>query len=202
MPATTGEAEAQAAETTQPQAGTAPTSQAEGAHKAQAAGATSESGTGQSELDVLRRELEDLRKEAAKARTENKRLTDAQKAAEDAKLSETEKLQRDLAAREQRIKDLEALDREREFQRTSETIATKLGYLYPDLASGLIDRTKIDFAEDGRPRNIERLLSELLKDRPKLGRSAPDFGGGNRGGAAPQSTDMNAFIRRAAGREG
>jgi hypothetical protein len=184
-------------ETTQPQVGADSSSQAEVAHKVQVTGAKGESGTVQ--VDAIRAELEELRKEAAKYRTENKRLTDAQKAADDAKLSEADRLQRQLDELKAQNADLQAREKESAFQRAAIAAATKLGFRNPDLAARLLDRSSIDYNDAGQPRNLERLLGEILRAEPYLGRSAPDFGGGQRG-AAPQGTDMNAFIRKAAGR--
>lgn len=197
MPDSAGATEAQVADSAQPQVGTDSPSQAEGARKAQAAGATGESGTVQADAMLL--ELAELRKEAAKYRTENKRLTDAQKAADDAKLSEADRLQRQLDELKAQNADLLAREKESIFQRAATAAATKLGFRNPDLAARLLDRSSVDFNDAGQPRNLERLLGEVLKAEPYLGRSAPDFGGGNRG-AVPQGTDMNAFIRRSAGR--
>lgn len=194
-----GSAQGQAPSTPQPQAGAESPPQAGGAQMGQAPSATGETGTG-NESAKLREELEEARREAAKLRAESKRRADADKAAEDAKLSEAERIQRELAELKAKNQELEQRDRENAFQRSAISVATKLGFRNPDMAARLIDRTQVDWTDAGQPRNLERLLGEILRSDPYLGRSTPDFGGGNRGGT-PQGTDMNAFIRRAAGRQ-
>jgi hypothetical protein len=199
MPAeTTGADETQVDPIAQPQAGTDSPSQAEGAREAQAAGATDGSGTGQPDAAALMRELAELRRSEARYRTENKRLTEAQQAAEDAKLSEEERIARRLAEAERRSAELEAQLRE---QRLRSAVLSAAGRLSdePEILLALLDRDAIEWTPDGSPKGLERQLRAIVEAHPKLARTAPDFGGGQRG-ATPSGTDMNAFIRRAAGR--
>jgi hypothetical protein len=69
----------------------------------------------------------------------------------------------------------------------------------PEILLALLDRDAVEWGQDGTPKGLERQLRSIVEAHPKLARSAPDFGGGQRG-ATPSGTDMNAFIRRAAGR--
>jgi hypothetical protein len=195
---TTGADGTQADPSTQPQAGTDSPSQVEGTQTAQAAGATDGSGTGQPDMATLQRELAELRRSEARYRTENKRLTEAQKAADDATLSEQERIARRLAEAERRSTELEAELRE---QRLRSAVLTAAGRLSdePEILLALLDRDAIEWAADGTPKGLERQLKAIVEAHPKLARTAPDFGGGQRG-ATPTGTDMNAFIRRAAGR--
>ena len=59
----------------------------------------------------------------------------------------------------------------------------------------------VEFRDDGTPKDVERLLADVLTRSPYLARpgAAADFGGGVRG-SGPSGTDMNRLIRRAAGR--
>jgi hypothetical protein len=199
MPAeTTGADGTQADPTTRPQAGTDSPSQAEGAQQVQAASATDGSGTGQPDMATLQRELAELRRSEARYRTENKRLTEAAQAAEDATLSEQERIAKRLAEAERRSGELETELRE---QRLRSAVLAAAGRLSdePEILLALLDRTAIEWGPDGSPKGLERALKAIVEAHPKLARSAPDFGGGQRG-ATPTGTDMNAFIRRAAGR--
>jgi hypothetical protein len=195
---TTGADGTQADPATQPQAGTDSPSQAEGAREVQAAGATDGSGTGQPDMATLQRELAELRRSEARYRTENKRLTEAAQAAEDATLSEAERIARRLAEAERRSTELEEQLRE---QRLRSAVLTAAGRLSdePEILLALLDRDTVEWAPDGSPKGLERTLKAIVEAHPKLARGAPDFGGGQRG-ATPAGTDMNAFIRRAAGR--
>ena len=121
-----------------------------------------------------------------------------QQAAEDAKLSEEERIARRLAEAERRSAELEAELRE---QRLRSAVLAAAGRLSdePEILLALLDRDAVEWAPDGTPKGLERQLKAIVEAHPKLARSAPDFGGGQRG-ATPAGTDMNAFIRRAAGR--
>jgi hypothetical protein len=78
--------------------------------------------------------------------------------------------------------------------------ATRLGFRSPDVAYRLIDRAEIEFAEDGSPKNIEKLLKAVLEREPYLAKptGSGDFGGGNRGPTPSGQPDMNTLLRRAA----
>lgn len=179
---------------TQPQAGTSSSGQAPGAAVTPAT-ATAASGT--EDVATLRSQLDELRRESAASRKETKRLQEAAQAAEDAKLTETERITKENAELKRANEELLARDKETRLSTAIVAAATRLGFRSPEIASKLLDRSTIDLAEDGHPRNLDRLLGEILKAEPYLARSAPDLGGGTRGGQ-PQGTDMDAWIRQAA----
>jgi hypothetical protein len=80
--------------------------------------------------------------------------------------------------------------------------ATKAGITDPDVAARLLDRSKIDFDDSGQPTNMPKLLEDLGKEHPFLldqARRPTSMDGGVRQ-AAPGGGDMDALIRRAAGR--
>ena len=164
----------------------------------QAAGAAD---GGARDVATLQRDLADARKEASKHRAEAKRLTDERKAATDAQLSETERLARRVAELEAEREELQGRDRERALRFAAVDAAARLGFRDPELAVRLIDRDAVEVRDDGTPKNVERLLAEVLAKAPYLGRSGgtADFGGGIRG-SVPPGSDMNSLIRRAAGR--
>jgi len=149
---------------------------------------------GKKALDAER----DARQEAERKLSEQSRELQKFK---DAQLSEDER-------KDKRIKELEAenasllTERQRgRVERAAIAAARKEGFWDPDLAYALIDEGRVQFDESGQPKNIEALVKAIAADKPKLinGSSAPDFGGGHRGGAAA-GADMNALIRRGAGR--
>jgi hypothetical protein len=179
MPDTTSATEAQAAEGAQPQEGTTGAAQ-----------------VAEPSLDptALQRELAEARREAAKYRTDLRKVTDAQ-------LSESERLQRRVTELEQERAESAARDRERAIGLAALEAAGRLGFRDPDLAVRLVDPSAVEVSDDGSPKNVERLLADVLARSPYLARpgTAADFGGGVRG-SGPSGTDMNRLIRRAAGR--
>jgi hypothetical protein len=139
--------------------------------------------------------LEEARKLRSEANSLRKRL----KEYEDADKSESEK-----AA--QRLKDLEeALASERTrgqtlaLQMSTFNVARKLGFRNPEIAYRLLG-SEVEFAEDGSPKNVESLLKAIAQAEPYLVNSTTDYGGGPRGQSPNSGADMNALIRRKAGR--
>ena len=94
-----------------------------------------------------------------------------------------------------------ARDRERAIRLAALEAAARLGFRDPDLAVRLVDPASVEFRDDGTPKDVERLLADVLARSPYLARpgASADFGGGVRG-SGPSGTDMNRLIRRAAGR--
>ena len=178
MPETVSAPEAQVAEGAQPQEGTT---------SAQAAEPVIDPA-------ALQRELAEARREAAKYRTDLRKVTDAQ-------LSESERLQRRVTELEAEREATSVRDRERAIRLAALEAAAKLGFRDPHLAVRLVDPSAVEVSDDGTPKNVERLLADVLARSPYLARpGAPaDFGGGVRG-SGPSGTDMNRLIRRAAGR--
>ena len=142
---------------------------------------------------ILRRELEEARREAAGYRTRLKTFEDGQK-------TEAEKTA-------ERIKELEATNaslligqRTANAQRAATAAARKAGFWDPELAFPLIAED-VQFDESGSPKNVESLITALAKDKPRLvnGGGQPQYGGGHRGDPAA-GVDMNALIRQRTGR--
>lgn len=171
------------------------------------AGAGTQPATGATEPDDEplneggKRALESERKAAAKWKTEAETAQKALKTFQDAQLSESEK-------RDQRLAELEreksTWDLERQDWQTRESVthaALRLGYADPADAYSLIDRASLDFDDAGKPRNVDKLLQDLIAAKPYLaGASRPggSFDGGPRGAAAA-GNNMNDILRRAAG---
>jgi hypothetical protein len=188
---------AQAVPAAQPQAGT-PQPQAGEEPTVPAAGSEGEA----SIVDpaVLQRELAEARREAARYRSEAKKLTDAARVADEAQLSELEKANRRVAELERERDDLLTRDQERKLHVASVDTAARLGFRSPELAVRLLDRAEVEFADDGSPKNIEPLLKAVLEREPYLAKAgAPgDFGGGNRGATPDTQHSMDELLRRAA----
>lgn len=114
-----------------------------------------------------------LRAEAAEYRKRMRELEQQVKQHEEAKLSESERLQKRLSELE---REREAWMRERQ-ERTLkyETMltASRLGIVDPEAAYRLLDLAKLDFDDDGAPKNLDQALKDLLKAKPYLAGQPP-----------------------------
>ena len=108
------------------------------------------------------------RREAAEYRKKLRDLEQTVKQHEEAKLSESERLQKRLAELEREQANYQRERQERTLKYETMLAASKLGIVDPEAAYKLLDLTRIEFDEDGTPRNIEAALKELLKAKPYL----------------------------------
>ncbi|HET8909137.1 MAG TPA: phage scaffolding protein [Ktedonobacterales bacterium] len=165
-------ASSQADTTGQAQAATGTTST--DASQADTTSTTSTATTGSSDgkpsmtLEQALDELAKVRKEAASHRT---KLNAFEKAQADAQAAQMTDLQRAeaKAAELQRAAD----DRTRELQEARiemavERTASKLGIIDPDAAVKLLDWSKLEYDDDGKPTNVDKLLEALVKARTWL----------------------------------
>jgi len=136
-----------------------------------------------------------LRSEAANLRKRLKEAEETKKQLEDSDLTERQKLDREKKTAEARAEQLEAKLRDAVVQAVAAKVGVKSDLV--DTVSALIDWADVD-AEDSKA--IERAVKEIVKERPSLsGRPDGLDGGAGRRGRS-EETDMNALIRRAAGR--
>lgn len=109
-----------------------------------------------------------LRAEAAEYRKRLRELEQKAQEQENAKLSETERLQKRLAELEREQAAYQRERQERTLRYETMLAASRLGIVDPDAAYRLLDVSRIEFAEDGTPANIEAALKELIRVRPYL----------------------------------
>ena len=110
--------------------------------------------------------LEALKKERAEAARYRKKAQeyDALLAEqENAKLSETERLQKQLADYQQQIEALNLAKQEIALRARVESVAASLG-LKPELALRIIDQNAVAFDDNGFPTNISDLLERAMQD--------------------------------------
>ena len=81
------------------------------------------------------------------------------------------------------------------------SIAADMGLVDGDAAYALIDREDVE-VKDGKVKGVKEALEALVKAKPwiKKGEAKGSVGAGTNPGSSNSKTDMNAFIRRAAGR--
>ena len=152
---------------------------------------------GEPGLAALNRERE--QREAAEKR--EKKLILELKAFQDADKTEAQKATERIAELEREKADLIARSQESTVRMVVLDAAARLGFRSPELAFRALDRSALEFKDDGTPRNVEKLLNELLEREPYLGKpaGAPDFGGGPRGRTPSNTPSMNDLLRAARG---
>lgn len=148
---------------------------------------------------ALRAEITALRRENAGNRTRLREVEGQLATAQGASMTEQERAQARVAELERQVQAATTREQDNNVRLAAIQAAVNLGYRSPDLAYRLLDRGEIEFTDDSQPKNVEKLLKKLLEDNAYLGKSAGDFGGGNRG-STPAGDDMNQLIRRGANR--
>lgn len=134
---------------------------------------------------AIQKELEAANREAAKYRTELKRLQDAQKAADDAKLSDQERLTRERDEFKARLEAAEAHAKTASLRSHVVTAASRLGFADADDAMRFLDADAVEWKDDA-PVNVGKLLDDVIKSKPYLRATRtqpPDHGAGQRGAA-------------------
>lgn len=135
-------------------------------------------------------EIKRLRRENASYRTKVKSF-------EEANQTEAEKREAALAAAEERASTAESRYRKAVGRAAVAEEASKSGAISPKAIHALI-QDAIEFDDEGSPTNVAALVEKLRTEEPALFRT-PSADGGK--GAPATSQDMNALIRRAAGRK-
>lgn len=120
-----------------------------------------------------------LRAEAAEYRKKLRELEGKLKADEEAKLSQAEKLQKQLAEKEREKSDLERQYQESNLRYEVMLAASKLGIVDPEAAWRLLDAAEIEYDDQGRPQQVEKALQTLISKKPYL------TGGGSSGTTNP-----------------
>lgn len=127
------------------------------------------------ELEAM---LQTVRAENAKHRTENNDLKAFKDKIEAERLSESEKLQKAAKDAADRAASLESALKETRTQAAVERAARKLNIVDEEAAYALLDKSKIEFDGD-TPKNIEALLTELVKAKSYLVGQPGGTGGGS-----------------------
>ena len=154
---------------------------------------------GADDLTALRRALDEERKQRRAFERSLKEITTARQQEADAKKTDVERLTAELAAlraeRDKAAADLVA----RDVRDAVVDAATRAGARRPIAVYKLI-ADELETGDDGKPSNVGKLIESLKKAEPDLFRSAGSADGAARGLGTPANADMNALLRRAAGR--
>ena len=146
----------------------------------------------------------ELAKERKKWETEFTAKVDEER--KKAAMTETERLKAEKEAAEKKATQALAAANEVLVRAEVKSIAADMGLVDGDAAYALLLANGRDDVEvkDGRVTGVKEVLEALVKEKPWLKKTDAKGGsvgaGTNPGGAPNSKTDMNAFIRRAAGR--
>lgn len=120
-------------------------------------------------LDALRK----ARAEAASHRVKLNEYETKQQEAERAKLSKEEQLSAKIADLERDLTERTRQHQERTIQYEVRLHAAKLGIIDPDAAVKLMDWSALEFDQDGNPKNAQKLLKDLVAEKPYLAGTPP-----------------------------
>ena len=115
-------------------------------------------------------------------------LVQAKNAAKEAEMSELQKAQERAAQLEKQLAD--AAEKQKALMTQSDITAkaAKLGIIDPDAAYKLLNRSELEYGDDGAPTNTETLLVALLKEKPYLA-------GGGSSAMNPAKKQQQTFTR-------
>lgn len=120
------------------------------------------------ELESLKKALAKANAEAASHRHKAKELDELKARIEAEKLSETERLQKQVADLQRTHDDFQRATQERTITYEVKLRAAQAGIVDPDAAAKLLDWSEIEFDDNGSPSNVNELLGQLLKAKPYL----------------------------------
>lgn len=123
---------------------------------------------------ALIRKLRDEAKQATRQLRDLDTLRAQVKAAEDAKLSDEQRLSKRAADLEAELAQERQIAQDRTNRYEVQLLASRIGIVDPDAAVKLLDWSSLDYAEDGRPQDIEAALRQLIEDRPYLARQTDE----------------------------
>lgn len=158
--ATAGATQADATATTSAQAATTttPTTQAVGGKQPLSA-------------DEYERKLAEANREAAANRVALKKYQEAEEAAKLAAMGDVEKANKQLADAQKQIQQL----RDENVKAQIRLQAKTLGIANDELISPYV-LSKLEFDDDGKPTNLDKVLDEVIKNNPNLVVNKPDAG--------------------------
>ena len=189
--ATQGEAEQQAQ---------GATTQAQGADDQQQAQGAAEGTEGES-TEALRSKITQLLGEKKALQAEKREREEAEKQKAKDELPELDRLKADNTELREANTKLVAQLQKQSLEMAASQAATRLGFREPADAIRYVDQDAVTFSDDGAPTNVDELIKKAAEARPYL-LAVTDFGGGQRGTSpAAGPTDMNAIIRKAAGKQ-
>lgn len=140
-------------------------------------------------------ELRQAEKDGKAAQKKAAELEARLEALEDEKLSAQDKVAKERDTLKAQAEQWQTERRTLNLKLAVHSLAPELGVADADLALAALDRTKIDYGDDGEPTNVKETLADLLERKPILKgtpakATAPqiDANGGSQGGTPPNLT--------------
>lgn len=156
------------------------------------------------DAERARRLVSELRNERKTLKAQLSEREKALREREEAEKSEIQKAQDRAAELEKRVAEYEAERKVNAVRGQIAEVAGRLGAHYPEDVYDLVAK-RLEVSDDGKVKNAEAAVKELASARPILFRDGRSPNERLRSGASnegdPASGDMNARIRRAAGRQ-
>jgi hypothetical protein len=122
----------------------------------------------QAQVQRMTEALKKANAEAKEHRLAANKLKELQDAIEAEKLTETEKLQKQLATLQREREEAVLAAQEERIAHAVSLQASKLNFNDPDDARRFIDNSGIEYDASGRPNNVAELLAEVLRVKPYL----------------------------------
>ncbi len=119
-------------------------------------------------MSLIRKQREEL-KAAVKVMKELDQLRADKKSAEDSQKTEQERQTQRAADAEAKLANAEKLHRDQVNRYEVQLQAGKIGIIDPEAAVKLLDWDGLELDSDGRPKDVDEALKELVKARPWLG---------------------------------
>lgn len=113
-------------------------------------------------------EVERHRKKLTAYEKAEKEREAASQAAKDAELGEVERTKKQFSTLQSEYEAYKKATQDRIVRYEIEAQASKLGIIDPEAASALLNKSLLEFGEDGSPSNAEKLLKDLIKNKPYL----------------------------------
>lgn len=123
-------------------------------------------------IEELRKENASHRKKLSAYEESEKQQAEAKRLADEAQLSEIERVKKQHADIQAQHNALMLELQETRIQHAVERAAHDLGFLHPEIAGRLLDRTELEYEDSGTPKNAKQLLEKLLKAMPELAKQA------------------------------
>jgi hypothetical protein len=151
------------------------------------------------ELEKARKALKEANNESAGRRKRLEELEQGEAKRKELEMSEAQKTAKAAADLQAKVAELERQAQVREREQQERVIryevmlkASGLGVIDPDAAVKLMDWSALEFDEGGQPKNLEKVLRDLVKAKPYLvkppaqGASGPNINAGESGRSSGQ----------------
>jgi len=126
------------------------------------------------EVQLARGAEDRLGKKLSSYEKKEKEAAEAKRLADEAQLSEIERTKKQHADLQSEYEAFKKMMQDRIVRYEIEGQASKLGIIDPEAASALMNKSLLEFNEDGTPNNAEKLLKDLIKNKPYLAPAKPE----------------------------